>query len=544
LLLTFWPSTALGGGSTVWLQGWLIIPAEVLWQNVTTLMRPGPMNWWRWTRVLLGYLLAVAAVVVETNTNLLLAPTASDPLYLNALRPGPLFPVFFGLLGLFTGMSLINLLRSARAAPAALPRKQLLTLAAATAVAGLAGPITVATTQLGLPVPRVVLSLLLGIGTILIGWGVARFSALIEGRIVGRDFVYNAVAIVLVTTLYLLVTWASVAAYRVPAAVFVFMLMLIVVTHTLVDVAGRGLDLLFYRRDVRRLRTNLRQLTRLAGEVESFDKILAEALGPICEAVDATFGLLLLFQSEGLKLAASYRWHAGGNLPLQPSDLAADDVQPLALGRYPAPLSEAVLLIPLYSEDQQLGALLLGRPLNGIAYSDADIDRVLDASDRLTAAIREVQREAEHLAELARLAEAGQPKAARRASEVSHKQVEDALRNLYNIPYLGETSLAGLKLVGSRLPAGAVTHVDRGKSVHSLLVEAIEKLRPSAGRPAMPPAREWHTYIILHDAYLEDQPNRDIMARLYISEGTFNRTRRGALRAVARSLEEMEAALD
>ena len=39
-----------------------------------------------------------------------------------------------------------------------------------------------------------------------------------------------------------------------------------------------------------------------------------------------------------------------------------------------------------------------------------------------------------------------------------------------------------------------------------------------------------------------DEPNRDIMSRLYIGEGTFNRARRRALQGVARALQEMEAA--
>jgi hypothetical protein len=50
--------------------------------------------------------------------------------------------------------------------------------------------------------------------------------------------------------------------------------------------------------------------------------------------------------------------------------------------------------------------------------------------------------------------------------------------------------------------------------------------------------RAWYAYIILHDAYLEGARNRDVMARLYISEGTFNRTRRLALRGVARWMSE------
>jgi hypothetical protein len=47
----------------------------------------------------------------------------------------------------------------------------------------------------------------------------------------------------------------------------------------------------------------------------------------------------------------------------------------------------------------------------------------------------------------------------------------------------------------------------------------------------------------LHEAYIEEKLNRDIMSRLYISEGTFNRTRRAAIRSLARILGEMEMAV-
>ena len=55
----------------------------------------------------------------------------------------------------------------------------------------------------------------------------------------------------------------------------------------------------------------------------------------------------------------------------------------------------------------------------------------------------------------------------------------------------------------------------------------------------MPP-RAWHQYITLYDAYVLGELNRNIMSKLYISEGTFNRTRRRAVRGVAKALEEME----
>jgi hypothetical protein len=110
--------------------------------------------------------------------------------------------------------------------------------------------------------------------------------------------------------------------------------------------------------------------------------------------------------------------------------------------------------------------------------------------------------------------------------------------------YLGDHPLTQFKLVRSKVaPGAAVTHLDLGKAAYDVLAEAVEKLRPDDALPSDPPSREWYPYLILYSAYLEDVPNRDIMSRLYISEGTFNRTRRSALRAVARALEEMESAL-
>ena len=70
------------------------------------------------------------------------------------------------------------------------------------------------------------------------------------------------------------------------------------------------------------------------------------------------------------------------------------------------------------------------------------------------------------------------------------------------------------------------------------LLRAIESLRPVRPQTDSIPPREWQAYIILHDAYVEDIPNRDIMSKLYVSEGTFHRERRKALQALARTLLE------
>ena len=76
--------------------------------------------------------------------------------------------------------------------------------------------------------------------------------------------------------------------------------------------------------------------------------------------------------------------------------------------------------------------------------------------------------------------------------------------------------------------------------VQAVVLEALEKLRPSLEVPHEPIPREWYPYIILHDAYVDEIQNRDIMNKLYISEGTFNRTRRTAITSLARVLADME----
>jgi hypothetical protein len=73
------------------------------------------------------------------------------------------------------------------------------------------------------------------------------------------------------------------------------------------------------------------------------------------------------------------------------------------------------------------------------------------------------------------------------------------------------------------------------------LIEAIERLRPPGARP-MPGSSAgpgaWLHYLTLHEAYVEGRPNKQIMQRYYLSEGTFHRSRRRAIDAVAMDLSE------
>jgi len=121
--------------------------------------------------------------------------------------------------------------------------------------------------------------------------------------------------------------------------------------------------------------------------------------------------------------------------------------------------------------------------------------------------------------------------------------IEDALRHLYDYAYLGEHELADLAVTQIYVEdeVEVVTSLDRGRALSQMLVDVIEKLRPPGPVPT-PLAREWEQYTILHDAYVIGTLNREIMAKLYISESSFNRARRRAVRGVARAVVELERA--
>jgi hypothetical protein len=539
-LFPFWPSGTFEQGASAWLQGWSVAPALIFWHHATLLMRPGKMNPWRWTRVIIGYIAAISAVEVQAFTQILFSVEGGDPLYLNSLHAGPLYTIFGIALLVFMTASIVNLARSARVAPTEIARRQLWTLVTATVIAGLTGPVSIVASWLDLfPVPMVVMSGLLAIFVGMIGYGVARYSALVEGRTMARDFIYNLVLIVIITIFYLLAVRVLVRAYDAPRVIIILVPILAIFTHSLMGLAYRLNDRLFYQRQTVRLRSNLQRLSRLAGEGEDFHENLNETLKSLCTSVRASYGLIFICEGEWARPISDYRWR---DLPVElpPQTLVADDVLHLGPTHLPDPLNEAALLIPLYIESEQVGALVLGQPTNGIHYSNEDVERLLHPADRIADVIFMTKRKAEYLSRLTELAEEHRSHTTRQVAEVPVEDVEGALRNLYDYAYLADTPLAEMDLVRRRITSEQKTHLDRGKTVYDVVLDALEKMRPSRDVPRDPPPREWYPYIILHDAYLDDVPNRDIMSKLYISEGTFNRTRRAAIRSLARALAEME----
>ena len=539
-LFPFWPSGTFEQGASAWLQGWSVAPAIVFWHHATLLMRPGKMNPWRWTRVIIGYITAIAAVEVQAFTQILFSVEGGNPLYLNSLHAGPLYTVFGVALLVLMTASIVNLARSARVAPTETARRQLWTLVAATIIAGMTGPVSIVASWLDLfPVPMVVMSGLLAIFVGMVGFGVARYSALVEGRTMARDFVYNLVLIVIVTCFYLLAVRTLVLAYQAPSVLIILIPILAIFSHSLMSMAYRLVDRLFYQQQTRRLRSNLQRLSRIVGEGEELHENLNETLKVLCLSTRASYGLIFTCDGERAHPISEFRWR---DLPIElpAQTLSVDDFLHLEVGHLPEPLDEAALLVPLYIESEQVGALVLGQPTNGVRFADDDVERILHPADRIADVIYISKRKNEYLSRLSELTEEHHSHTKSTVPSVPVETVEDALRNLFDYAHLADTSLADLELVRKEAAAGQKTHLERGKTVYAVIVEALEHLRPVGEVPPEPPPREWYPYIILYDAYLDNVSNRDIMSKLYISEGTFNRTRRAAIRTLARELAEME----
>ncbi|MBI2939524.1 MAG: response regulator [Chloroflexi bacterium] len=112
--------------------------------------------------------------------------------------------------------------------------------------------------------------------------------------------------------------------------------------------------------------------------------------------------------------------------------------------------------------------------------------------------------------------------------------VREALGRLYDRPYLRAHPLA--ELLTGRSPEGS------GRSLHPILLEAIEHVRPPRGVPAVSPAWRQYRYLVLR--YVEGIGHESIARELGISVRQARREHTEALGAVASTLWDTYRALD
>jgi hypothetical protein len=434
---------------------------------------------------------------------------------------------------------LLNLVGAARAAPNGIVRRQFSLLIASTLLAGLAGLAVLVRDWRGLTTPTTVATSLFLLAVGLLGYGVAQYSAIIEGRTIRRHFAFSLVAVGLTTLLYFTASYLSSITFGVGMAAYAFVILLAVVTHSLAGNARAVLDYFFVDSETRHVLHALRRTSLGLAQPDRLDDRLHLVLEPLCAQVRASFGLVVLISEADVRVVAAYHWNSPGGSGLRPDALWLDDIRSVEPGALPPPLESAALIAPLYVDAECVGAVVLGHPVNGRRFAPEEVEVVGYATDRMVELIRVQRLRHEALQRIVAVPDVIRPMAGMADADPSVEVVEGALRRMNDFIYLGTSPLSTLGAVAARVPAGA-THVDRGKAVHHVLAESIDRLRPEGQRPNLATPREWHHFMILHEAYIMERPNREVMAELYISEGTFNRRRREAIGAVARLLAEQE----
>ncbi|MFQ6001978.1 MAG: GAF domain-containing protein, partial [Anaerolineae bacterium] len=535
-----------------------VIPAPAFWFHLTILFLPPKV--WKWQRHLVAaaYLAAAFLLIIGGATNQLLpGVTEAGRELASSRQAGALYPYFVGFTLITLALALGNLTYGwlhARGEPGASRQSAILWAATLLGSAG-AAYLTISIWQ-SLPIPTLPGEFSLGAGVCLLGYAVAKYDALIEGRVMRTDFLYSLLSTAVVTTFFLIFTSALYLHYHLPFAVIILVTVLAIISHSLYDGVRSFLDRLFYGRRYQVLRTNLRVLAQEAGTYRELPDQLQAILAALCRSLGAPKGLIAIKEGETLRVEAALPLKLRGRT-LKP--LPAEEVTPLT-SQMADELLGMGLLVPLHRGGEEIGALLLGERATG-AYSPEELDMLDDLSVQMGAIIQERRLQEESIQQIEALVNDFRDRerelqrrlqaflAQRRPPEIlegiTEKEfvalVEDGLRRLFDYSYLGEHKLAHLSMVERQLQSreAPLTHLDRGKALKEVLLQALDKLRPPASQPD-PPTLEWYPFLVLHDAYVLGEPNRDIMSKLYISEGTFNRTRRRAVRALAKALLEME----
>ncbi|MBM2811699.1 MAG: hypothetical protein HW416_2458 [Chloroflexi bacterium] len=127
---------------------------------------------------------------------------------------------------------------------------------------------------------------------------------------------------------------------------------------------------------------------------------------------------------------------------------------------------------------------------------------------------------------------------------------EQALRRLNSPAALVDSELCARIPLTLRDGRGTLTNgqgalatpLDRAHTLREVLVSAIERLKPE-GEDTRPGNAATLQYNILREEYLQGLLNKQIMARHAVSEGTFHRNRRQAIRTVAIEIHHREEAL-
>ena len=385
--------------------------------------------------------------------------------------------------------------------------------------------------------PRIVRDLLILTGVILLGVSVARHQTMIERRLTIQDLPVSLLTILALAGLYAFFALR----WGIPMERIGVIVAFVILTHSVYDLAREFLERLRIRREST-FRRQLRRLENQASGEQALQARLQEGLELLCNTLQSTSGFIAIRDSREFAVAATSD-SLDRNSPLPVEAVACEDISQTRDGR----LRDITWLAPAFDGQIQIAVVGLGKPRAKPQYSTGDLDLLAEVAGQVGTIVslsrrgpeRVERSESDMQTEDTEMSSAADKMIASIATSPDPdfvKMVEDGLRHFSDYITLGQSPLADW--TGIR----AGSHIERGKQLQKTLAEAIDSFRPAEKRPPEPLPRVWYSYAVLHDAYVEGVPNREIMARLYISEGTFNRTRRNAIRGLARVLVEKNKA--
>jgi hypothetical protein len=394
-------------------------------------------------------------------------------------------------------------------------------------------------TAFNLDLPRFIPNLLMLAALLLLLYSVAHDQTLVTHRTSTYDLPITLLTIAVIVGIYLLSAWQI----GLTSTRILLLVVLAIFTHSAYDFVREFLDRLF-RRQEHRMRQELRNLARDASSRADLQRFLRRGLAILCHNLYVSNGIIALRYGDQFEVVASLhslpvgsRFPAkeiilegapqpsgalmGYTLYLVPTNADVQDVTVVGVGarKDKFPFSEEDLY---WLEDiaEEIGWIVLSRRKQVLETAEASADQLMET-------IPESNDEMEKDELLTKMAFKPDAKLI--------SCVEDGFRNLNDYSKLGNSPLAAM------LGIQAQDHLESGKLVQHKLNEVLEKLRPVGELPSEPLPHEWYAYTILHDAYVEEKLAREIMSELYISEGTYYRMRRHALRGVTRALIETGA---
>ena len=378
------------------------------------------------------------------------------------------------------------------------------------------------------PLPRLIQDLLIFSGVFLMGLSVANHQTLVERRTTLQDFPITSLTILVITSIYAVISLR----FGLPLQLVGPLAAFVVLTHALYDLVRESLERLRIRKE-EMLRKQLHKLKSGQTPEDTLHLRLQEGLDLLCSTLDTSSGFIAIKRGGEFVVTAS-RLSVEIDARFSSSLVSYEDIVQDQNDQIP----NIIYFAPSFDGQTQIAIVGVGKPNDKLDYSRGDLDLLSEVADQIGTIVSlnapQVQPTQTEIDESgSTLAAAGMIDAIEINPDQDFiKMVEEGLRHLSDYIALGKSPLA------DRLGVSAGSHIERGRELQQTIVAAIDLLKPSEKRPPEPLPRVWYNHAVLHDAYVEGVPNREIMARLYISEGTFNRTRRNAIRGLARLLME------